>query len=92
MAADREENAERFAALRNDSMTADYTQKVPADHPDYKTKAAEPTMEAVDRLPLDYLRCLHSYGYVDVYRAWLRRWPVARIRERAERNGGRFVL
>lgn len=86
------EGADAVATRRNDSITSGYTPKLPADDPRYKAAVAEPTMAAIDAMPEAYREMVHAYGYVDVYRAWKRGWPVARIVERAERNGGVFVL
>lgn len=72
-----------------------FTQKdgLSPDHPDYKAKVAEPTMEAVDSMPAEWrLQAVANYGYVDVYRAWKRNWPLSRVKDQAERMGGRFVL
>ena len=86
------EGADVVSDRKNDSATAAYTQKLPADDPRYKEVVAEPTMAAVDGLPKDYREKVWDYGYVDVYRAWRRRIPVAQIEKRAAAMGGRFVL
>jgi hypothetical protein len=92
----REMEAERqIQALRlraSDSASGHYTAKVPADHPHYKPRVAEPTMAAIDALPAEWRQMIYSAGYVDVYRAFRRNWPLARVREQAERHGGLFVL
>ena len=92
-----ERQTEALRLVRDNSTTlgpTGYTQKdgLAPDHPDYKAKVAEPTMAAVDALPEPYRAIIHDFGYIDVYRAWLRKWSVARIRDHAERMGGRFVL
>lgn len=77
---------------RSDSEAGHYAAKVPADHPDYKVKVAEPTMLAVDGMDRRYRDLVKAYDYVDVYRAWRRRIPPEVIERRAEEMGGRFVL
>lgn len=86
------DDADAVAGRRSDSQTQGYTPKLAADHPDYRDRVAVPVMAAVDSLPAEYRACVRDFDYVDVYRAWKRRWPVDRIRERAEAAGGRFVL
>lgn len=86
------EDVDDVANRRNDSQTSAYTAKLPADHPDYRDKVAVPTMNAVDSLPVEYRTCVWDFGYVDVYRAWLRRISPAMIRHRAGIAGGRFAL
>ena len=91
MEAERQIEAMRLRG--SDSASGHYTAKGPADHPDYKPRVAEPTMDAVDLLPKEWrTEAIAEFGYVDVYRAWLRKWPLALVKEQAERMGGRFVL
>lgn len=90
MEAERQLEAVRRSA--GDSERVGFTTKVPADHPDYKPRVAEPTMEAIDALPVEWQQMIHSAGYIDVYRAFRRNWPLARVKEQAERHGGLFVL
>lgn len=81
--------------MRNDSqvgLTAGFRAKLPADDPLYRERVAVPTMEAIDAMPRAYRLLVHEFGYVDVYRAWRRGWPVERILDRARLNGGIFVM
>ena len=87
-----ERETARETARRNDSQTAGFTAKVPADHPDYAARVARPTMEAIDGLPKAYRACVARFDYIDVYRAWRRGWPVERIEQRAAQLGGVFRL
>lgn len=66
--------------------------KFPADHPLYRERVAVPTMEAIDAMPRAYRLLVHEFGYVDIYRAWMRGYSVEVIRERARLNGGVFVM
>jgi hypothetical protein len=90
MEAERQVQALKLRA--SDSERPGFTAKVPADHPDYKAKVAEPTMRAVDGLDRRYRDLVKAYDYVDVYRGWLRRIPPEIIERRAQEMGGRFVL
>lgn len=87
-----ERQTEALRRHRNDTEGSAYSAKVEPGHPDYKVKVAEPTMEAVDGLPAEWRAILREHGYVDVFRAFKRRWPPSRVKEQAERNGGLFVL
>lgn len=69
-----------------------HEQRVPAHDGHYAEQVAQPAMSAVDSLPPAYVAAINAHGYVDVYRAYLRRIPVDRIRERAEKTGALFVL
>ena len=69
-----------------------HEQRVPAFDAAYATNVARPAMEAKDALPAPYRAAVDAYGFVDVYRAYLRRVPVERIVAHAEANGGWFVL
>lgn len=73
-----------------DSATQNYTASAPADDPSYRDRVAIPTMQAVDAMPKAYRELVHEFGYVDVYRAWKRKWSPETIRMRA--NGGIFAL
>ena len=64
---------------------------VPGDDT-YAEHVAQPTMAAIDQMPPIWRDLVHRYGYVDVYRAWKRGYSVADVTERAERDGGFFVL
>ena len=75
-----------------DSNSDGYAAKVSPDQARYKETVAEPVMQAVDAMPLEYRALVHEFGYVDVYRAWRRAWSPDEIRTRAKALGGRFRL
>jgi hypothetical protein len=79
-------------ALGRDGTAGDFSAKVAGDDPRYKTMVAEPVMAAVDAMPPEWWPVVWAHGYVDVYRAWRRRWPIERVRRMAEQRGGLFVL
>jgi len=76
----------------NDSQTDTFTPKVGPGSPEYKQRVAEPTMAAIDAMPLAYRLLVKEFDYVDVYRAWRRNISPDQIRARAAAQGGRFVL
>lgn len=85
------DDANEVMNRRTNTIATGYIQKMPADHPEYKAKVAEPTMQAIDGLPEEYRRLIHDYDYVDIYRAYLHKWPVELVKRAAAMNGGRFV-
>ena len=75
----------------NDSGVSGFTPRADARDPEqYKRQVAEPTMRAVDALPPAYRALVHEFGYVDIYRAYLRRMTPEKIR--AKVRDGVFVL
>lgn len=78
--------------LRNNSAIAWFHQRGSADSETYRQETAVPTMRAVDALPPQIRAAVDEHGYVDVFRAWRRGWPVERIRAAALAHGGLFVL
>ncbi len=79
--------------MLNDTETSAFVPKAGEPGSDeYKRKVAEPTMQAIDAMPVGYRQCVYEFGYIDVYRAWRRGWTVERIRRKAESAGGRFEL
>lgn len=76
----------------NDSQREGFTPKVGPGSPEYKTRVAEPTMQAIDAMPLAYRILVKEFDYVDVYRAWKRNISPDQIRARAIAQGGRFSL
>lgn len=69
-----------------------HQQRTPPHAEGYAENVARPAMEAVDGLPKPYRDACNAYGFVDVYRAWLRRIPPDKIAAKAERLGGVYVL
>lgn len=70
-----------------DSQTATHVPSALPGTPEYKTRVAEPTMQAIDNLSAEYRLLVHELGYVDVYRAYMRRWSPEKIRDIAARTG-----
>lgn len=76
----------------SDSTQGNFLARAEPDTDEYKHAVAEPTMRAVDAMPPLWRAAVGQYGYVDVYRAWSRGWMLDDVCERAEANGGVFVL
>ena len=58
----------------------------------FKTKVAEPVMQAVDKMPPIWRSLVHDFGYVHVYRAMMFKMDPRQVRAMAEENGGVFEL
>ena len=78
--------------VRNNSAIPGFHQRGSADSETYREGTAVPTMQAVDALPAPVRAAVNEHGYVDVWRAWRRGWPVERIRAVAQARGGLFVM
>lgn len=68
----------------SDSEASGYVAKAEPGSDAFKTKVAEPTMQAIDQMPKCYRLLVHEFGYVDVFRAWRRGWSPDRIRGHAK--------
>lgn len=55
-------------------------------------RMAEITMQAVEDMPAEWQELVQEFGYIDVYRAWRKRWSPEDVRAKAARNGGFFQL
>ncbi len=65
---------------RSDSQTPTHTPRAAPGTDDYKTKVAEPTMQAIDAMPKRFRELIHELGYIEVYRLWRRGRSVEEIR------------
>jgi hypothetical protein len=77
-------------AHQADTQAATHIAKAPPDDPTYQSKVAIPVMNAVDSMPAVWRALVHEFGYVDVYRAWRKRWTPRMVRDAA--IDGRFEL
>lgn len=68
---------------RDNSKTTTFVAKVGPGSPEYKEQVAQPIMEAIDALPVEYRQAIHDIGYVPVYFAYKQGWSVDRIRRAA---------
>ncbi len=64
---------------RNNTATAGFAPRASdLGSPEYAEKVAQPTMDAIDRMPAEYRALVNEFGYIDVYRK--RGWSPATIR------------
>lgn len=77
--------------LRSNSAIPGFEAKAEPHSPTYK-RVAEITMQAIEAMPPEFQALVQEFGYVDVYRAWRRRWTPEQIRDAARHNDGFFKL